>query len=126
MVNRSEDVESIIRDLRSDDLAHRRRAIFAAARLGERAVNAIPGLQQIARPDSSVELRYLARKALGALADLVKGPSSSMRVRKSARVTQALALGTSGAIAVKLSSTDPHIRASAYRAAALNRDTALL
>lgn len=127
MVNdRPVSLEAIVFDLESDDESLRKGALLSVPDLGERALEAIPLLQEIATADPSIELRYIARKVLGLLATQASMEPAPTGPRQSAGLTQALVRVPPEVLALRLASSNPAERGSAYRATAMKRDAALL
>ncbi|MBI4864236.1 MAG: HEAT repeat domain-containing protein [Candidatus Riflebacteria bacterium] len=110
-------------DLESPDEPARRAAIFALATAGE--IRAIPQLKRMSAQDDSMELRYLARKALHMMG--ARDPvARSLVAPPSAHDSRKLAVGPLELIGPRLADPDPAKRASALRAAARKGDPVLL
>jgi HEAT repeat protein len=124
MSSESKAEEVILFDLDSEQEDVRRAAVFAAAK--SESLRVVQRLSELSGIDPSVEIRYLCRKALNAIASRAKVAGASLQVRKSARVTRALALEASDVVAANMESPDANLRASAYRAVAMKQDATLL
>ena len=110
-------------DLESPDELRRRNAIFAMVKASE--IRAIPSLKHISSFDESMELRFLARKALRFMAR--SSPAAAREVAPvSAGVSVALSRDNPSLIGIRLAARDPGMRASALKAAGSNGDISLL
>jgi len=115
-------VDALLEDLKSGDVLTRRSAIFQLARTRED--RAIARFKEIASTDESMELRYLARKALHLLSASPK--TAETAAPPSSGKTQIIATEDVDTISIRLFSEDPSIRASALRASGLRKDARLL
>jgi HEAT repeat protein len=117
-------VENLLFDLDSELDEVRRAAVFAAATTDN--VKVVHKLTEMAGKDPSIEIRFIVRKLLHALAAKARTGGTPVKARKSAGITKRLTLEGVPVITYSLSSPSDDVRASAYRAAAMTRDPALL
>lgn len=110
--------DQLIERLTSSDEAVRRKALFQLAKLLD--IQAIPAIQKVAADDSSMEVRYLARKLLTLYA--ARKPESKALIGRGASDTGPVTASSEAGLAAE----NPAVRASSLRACAKKKDPGLL
>ncbi|MBI4864056.1 MAG: HEAT repeat domain-containing protein [Candidatus Riflebacteria bacterium] len=122
-MNTESPIDRSLADLDSVDEATRKAAIVAVAKAGE--IRAIPILKEIWAHDPSVELRFLARKALHFMASANRQGGAPSTAPSSGH-SGLMASSTPEIVEARLVSQDASVRASALRGVARSGDGRVL